>query len=78
MAKLGDKVKDSITGFMGIVTGASQWLYGCERLFVEPQEMHEGKPVEGQWFDVQRLDVLVKTTAEPAPLSGGPQKDPRR
>ena len=36
MAQLGDKVKDTITGFTGVVTGRSEWLFGCVRCAVQP------------------------------------------
>jgi len=56
MVKLGSKVTDSITGFSGIATGRTEYLYGCVRVLVEPTEMKDGKPVESLWIDEQRLD----------------------
>jgi hypothetical protein len=56
----GDLVKDTITGFTGVVTCKSEWLNGCVRLTVQPVKMKDGKPVEAITFDVEQL-VLVKT-----------------
>ena len=70
MVKLGTKVTDSIAGFSGIAVCRTEYLYGCVRIGVEPQELHDGKPVEPHYFDEQRLEEA--STAE----SGGPQPDP--
>jgi len=75
---LGSKVKDRITGFTGIVISRHDYLNGCRRLSVEPQTLHDGKPIEAQCFDVEQL-VLVKPPEKwvglhNAPGSeGGPQ-----
>jgi hypothetical protein len=57
MLKLGDKVKDRITGFTGIVVARTDWLYGCVRFVVQPQTMHDGKPVEPLSFDEDSLEM---------------------
>ena len=57
MIRLGDKVRDNITGFTGVATGRTEYLYGCVRICIEPAELHDGKPVEALWFDEQRLDA---------------------
>lgn len=51
MIKLGTKVRDSITGFEGIVTARAEYLYGCIRCEVAGCD----KPGEALWFDEQRL-----------------------
>lgn len=56
---LGDKVRDQISGVVGIATGRTEFLYGCMRISVTPCEQKEGKPAEGCWFDEPQL-VLVK------------------
>ena len=75
--KLGDKVTDYITGFSGIVTARTEYLYGCVRVAVEPTELREGKPVESQYFDEQRVDPQseVKTGG---PGDFPPSRDPKR
>ncbi len=32
--ELGDKVRDTVTGFTGIAIGRAKWLYGCDRIVV--------------------------------------------
>jgi hypothetical protein len=55
---LGDKVKDRITGMTGIVISRSEHLFGCERYWVEPQELKDAKPVDGRWFDQDSLELV--------------------
>lgn len=80
MVKLGSNVKDTLTGFSGMATGRSEWLYGCTRIYIEPAEMREGKPIEGQWFDEQRVEVIKEqgpvVSADSDAKTGGPQHDP--
>lgn len=64
--KLGDVVTDKFTGFTGIATSRTEYLYGCVRVYVEPTELKDGKPLEGAHFDEQRLDP------ESAVETGGP------
>lgn len=44
--KVGDEVRDTITGFSGVVVCRSEWMYGCLRIAVQPRELKDGKPVE--------------------------------
>ncbi len=57
MIKLGDKVKDNITGFTGIVTGKIEYLTGCIQYEIQPEGLHECRPIESKWFDEYRLVV---------------------
>ncbi len=63
--QLGKRYRDSLTGFAGVATSRSEYLYGCVRVCLEKSV--EGKPEEF-FFDEQRLvavedDVAVTTTA---------------
>lgn len=76
---LGDKAKDTISGFTGIVTGEFKYLNGCVRLQIEPDKLDkEGKVMEGRIFDIEQL-ALVKAKARPTlSPSGGPMSAPSR
>ena len=67
---LGSIVVDSLTGFAGTATARTEFLYGCVRILVEPKELKDGKPVEGQWIDEQRLTAVSKAKR------GGPGPTP--
>ena len=55
MVKLGDQVKDRLTGFKGTAVARAEYLYGCVWVCVVPEELHDGKPVDDVWFDEERL-----------------------
>lgn len=62
MIQLGQKVKDVITGFEGLTVGRAEYLTGCTQVLVVPQRLTaEGKRIDGEWFDEQRLQVTDET-----------------
>jgi hypothetical protein len=81
MIQLGDRVRDKITGFKGIAVGRTEWLHGCTRIIIEPEELKDGKTIENQWFDDKRVEVLDKgvhsVTIQSNEKTGGPQNDPK-
>ncbi|HLC04803.1 MAG TPA: hypothetical protein VJK02_17345 [Anaerolineales bacterium] len=77
MVKLGDKAKDSISGFKGIVTGKAEYLNGCVSFLVEGDVDKDGKTVN-HWFDEQRLHVETADAFKAEPTgatAGGPVYD---
>ena len=80
---LGDRVKDTVTGFTGIAVARTQWLNGCDRVAVQPEKLtKEGFPREDRVFDEMQLQLLkagvvkgtnLVPTAEPK--TGGPRDD---
>ncbi len=80
MVKLGNKVRDLITGFSGTAIARTEYLYGCVHICVAPPVGGDGKRVEPEWFDEQRVEVVEDV---PPPLaksysatSGGPGEHP--
>ena len=73
--QLGDKVKDSITGFTGVVVASTTWINGCTRLTVQPSGMtKEGKIFETETFDdTQLLVITPKKVKEGNHEKGGPR-----
>lgn len=57
---LGHKVKDLVTGYEGVVDSVCYDLYGCIQAGVRRQGMNEkeGKPYDGLWFDIKRLEIM--------------------
>jgi len=81
--KLGDKGRDKISGFEGIVTVISDWLNGCRRVTLTPQTLKDGKPIDSHTFDVQQVELIGsevipagQTTKRPGGPSLPPQQDP--
>jgi hypothetical protein len=56
--KLGDVVRDKISGFSGVATCRLDYLNGCVRWQVQSQSLHEGKPVDAMYFDEEQLEVV--------------------
>jgi hypothetical protein len=56
--RLGDRAKDRISGVTGIVIGYHYWLYGCERLTLQPEEAKDGKPAEAICVDAAQCQVI--------------------
>ncbi len=72
----GDKVKDIVTGFVGVVVGRAEYLTGCRQVCVSPA-VRGGKCEDARWFDEDRVK-LVKTRAVIVPIvnAGGPVATP--
>jgi hypothetical protein len=56
--KLGDVVRDKISGFSGVATCRLDYLNGCVRWAVSPRILHEAKPVDPQYFDEEQLEIV--------------------
>ena len=72
---LGDRVKDTITGFTGIVVCHFLYLNGCTRLAVQSEKLSEkGVPCDVQYFDEPQLTVVRTAAAsEGSHVTGGAQ-----
>ena len=58
---LGLKARDKITGITGVITSVAFDLYGCIQVVINPQKIDkEGNPMKGNWFDINRLEILSK------------------
>ena len=68
--ELGKRYSDSISGFTGIATARTVYLYGCVRVLLTPDTLgKDGVPLESQGFDEQRVDPSSEAA------TGGPQSD---
>lgn len=65
MVNLGDRVKDPITGYQGIVVAMTDWLYGCRRPLVQAEGLtDDGKPKSSESFDEDQLVVLERNVVK--------------
>lgn len=76
--KLGCIAKDKITGFQGVVVATTDWLNGCLRVTIQPQEMKDGKPIESHTFDAEQIEVVEPTEVTVRKPHGGPSISPQR
>lgn len=86
---LGRKATDKVTGFSGVVSSVCFDLYGCVQVALTPPIDRDGKPDEGHWYDVQRLEVSAEAPVmnrpdfaarapEPAQYDHGAAEKPAR
>lgn len=73
--ELGDKVKDSVSGFTGIVLAQHNYLHGCKRFSVQPAVEKDGKFPDSVSFDEPQLILIAKkkvpVTKPTAKITGG-------
>jgi len=74
--KLGNTVRDTITGYEGVVFGITNYLFGCKRVGIQGKIDKEGKVPELHWFDEPSLQVLKSEKNKKSEPSGGPRKAP--
>ncbi len=76
---LGDEVIDQVSGFTGIAVARHSFLYGCDRISVQPEKDKDGKLPDQCTFDEPALKVKKKTVVKPKKEQikknpGGPEK----
>ena len=75
---LGDRVKDSITGFTGVAVAQTKWLHGCTRITIQPEQLKDGKVVEAMTFDEPQIKLVKESVAGGTSDTGGPRPEPQR
>ena len=85
MIQLGDRARDSITGYEGIVIARSEWLNGCVRFELQSEKLKDGVPHEPYWVDQQQIALVVSKAPKDvtagkgeSPPPGGPRSAPAR
>lgn len=64
----GDKVRDQLSGFEGVISGRADYITGCNQYLVSQPVDKDGKHREGRWFDEQRLELVQRSHTTIAPL----------
>lgn len=86
--KLGDKVRDKVSGYEGIATSKTEYLNGCFQIEVTPR-LKKGKlptagDIDGIAFDTQQLEKIgngintLKKKVKKSDNGGPPRRVPRR
>ena len=66
---LGDRARDRISGFIGIVTGRSLYLVGCDHLQLSPETLSDkGDRRDSCWFDAPQLELVDVGAVPPESL----------
>jgi hypothetical protein len=74
MIKLGNKVKDKVSGIEGIVTGRCEYLNGCVQFCVTTKVGKDNKGAS-PWIDEGQLVVLGQGIAAKPKATGGPSEN---
>lgn len=77
---LGDKARDSVSGFAGVCVARTEWLNGCWRHTLQPQALDkDGKPQGTETFDEFQLELVeAKQVPVGSKETGGPRSEPAR
>lgn len=73
--KLGNKVRDKVTGYEGVATARVEYLNGCVQFCVKPRVGSDGKMPDHEYIDVQQLEVVSQGDTITPSKTGGPQRD---
>ncbi len=57
--KFGDKVRDKVSGFVGIVVAKTEFINGCIQWNVMPKAGKDGKMPEEIGIDEGSLEVII-------------------
>ena len=56
--KLGQKVKNKVSGFVGIAVAKCEYLNGCIQFHVSPPVDEKGNERKDQWIDEGQLEIM--------------------
>ena len=57
--RLGDVVRDEVTGFSGLVTAICRYRYSSTQVEVSPMAINgKGERVKESWIPLKRLEVI--------------------
>lgn len=76
--KLGDKVRDTITGFEGTAIARTEHINGCVQYDIIPPVDEDGKLQDTVSIDEPQLEVIEENgDSESEPTGGGNRPKPR-
>lgn len=71
--ELGDRGKDQITGFTGIVTAITHWLNSCRRVTLQPEKLDKDNKIqEARTFDGPQVTLVKRAVKKSNQKTGGP------
>ncbi len=79
--KLGDQVRDVITGFKGIAVSRCTYLNGCDHIGIQPKASKDGALPPMEWIDLPQVEIIKAKRVSNKPREkklGGPGGHPSR
>ena len=59
MIELGQKARDRISGYEGIVISRLEFISGCIQYCIKPDKLDEkGKPFDGEYIDEGQIEIF--------------------
>ena len=76
--KLGDRVRDTFTGYEGFVHGQAEYITWCNRVGINKRELDkDGKVRDNEWFDDVIVELVQERQSEvESRETGGPVTNP--
>lgn len=76
---IGDKLRDKVTGAVGIVMVIAKYQTGCLHYGIQQAMREDGKIPEWLWLDESRFEFIEETefTVKEDPSSGPEPKGPQ-
>ena len=72
--KMGDQVRDEVSGVEGIVVGVCDLISGLRTMGVQPRAL-DGKVPPVEWIDVRHLEVTRLQVVVPQPALAWPHEE---
>lgn len=72
---LGKKLRCKVTGFTGIATAEVKYINGCTQYCVVPKVGKDNKRPDGEYIDIQQLEVVGDGVSIIPTDTGGEQRD---
>ena len=67
-ARLGDRVRSTVTGFTGIAVSYCRHLTGCDTVGVQGRCSGDEQKIDFHWIDVMCLEVVEENVVKATPL----------
>jgi len=66
-------LRDIVTGFTGTGIGYAVYATGCNQVALAPRIDKDGKRLDAEWFDIERIEMVEEETVSVSSSpSGGP------
>lgn len=65
--ELGNKVRDKVTGLVGVAENRATYMFGCDRYWLQPLAAEDGSIPKGMMVDAPQLQDLEVQVMEPMP-----------
>jgi hypothetical protein len=72
--KLGDEVKDKVSGFVGVAVEKREYLNGCIQYAIQPKVDKDGNMTDSWCIDESQIERLKKKVVVKKSNTGGPMR----